>query len=181
MEYLQLALYALIAAMVMLFWKGSQWVLASTRAARESESLTPADLGTLREACEVLIQDLREAADLATAQVENSVRKAELIHEKLSELLPDVALVSSQNLSEEQGHSYSLRLEKTASEPKPLTPEPDFELNEFADPMDRIYFMADSGMNASEIARRENRPAGEIKLILDLRKLQAENSSRLTA
>lgn len=182
MEYLQLALYALIAAMVMLFWKGSQWILASTRAARESESLTPADLGALREACEVLIQDLREAADLATARVENSVRKAELIHEKLSGLLPDVALVSSQNLSEEQGQSYSLRLEETPSVvPESHSPEPDFELNEFADPMDRIYFMADSGMNASEIARRENRPAGEIKLILDLRKLQAENPSRQTA
>lgn len=181
MEYLQLAFYALIAVMALLFWKGSQWVLASTRAAHESESLTPNDLNALREACEVLIQDLREAADLATARVENSVRKAELIHEKLSDLLPDVALVSSQSLADEPRESFSLRLEEepsvlpvAAQEPAPVT-------EEFTDPLDRIYFMADSGMNATEIARRENRPAGEIKLILDLRRLQADNPSRQTA
>jgi len=72
----QLMVYALIAGFVLVFWKAAQWTLASTRAARDSESLTPADLQSLQEACEGLIADLREVADEATARVNLAVQKA---------------------------------------------------------------------------------------------------------
>ncbi len=88
MEYYQLMVYALIAGFVLVFWKAAQWTLASTRAARDSESLTPADLQALQEACEGLIADLREVADEATARVNLAVQKAEIIVSKLDESIP---------------------------------------------------------------------------------------------
>lgn len=175
----QLIVYALIAGFVLVFWKAAQWTLASTRAARTAESLTPEDMLALKEACENLLEDLRAAADDATARVDLAVRKAEIIAAKLNDSLP-MTSVLVQAEPDEQPQTETLSAAAAvqqaataalaaASQPAAAQPEP-----LPADPIQRMYVLADQGLSATEIARREKRTPGEVKLILDLRTMESE-------
>lgn len=161
MDLYQLVVYALIAGFVAVFWKAAQWTLASTKAARASESLTPADLEALQEACEGLITDLRAAADESTARVAQAIERAEIVCRHLSDSVPmDRILVAG-----DAPAATPAAQPEPASQPVAALPE---------DPIKRIYHFADTGMDHTEIAARENRSPGEVKLILDLRELQAD-------
>lgn len=84
MDTYTLLVFAILAAFVAVFWKVAQWAMNSARAARETESLTPADMEALRETCDALVADLRSAADECTAQVEEAIRKAQAAAESLA-------------------------------------------------------------------------------------------------
>lgn len=169
MDFYQITVYALILGFVAVFWKASQWAMASTRAMREEQSLTPDDLLKLKDACEDLIADLRAAADESTAQVEGAIRKAELVLNKMQGAMP--ATIVAQIADDT------------------MTP-PDILLNESSevlvggpaqenaiDLLKRVYHLADQGYSLTDIARRENRSPGEVKLILDVRNLQAQQEA----
>ncbi|BCW99776.1 MAG: hypothetical protein ACUVSM_07055 [Armatimonadota bacterium] len=169
MDTYQLTVYALIAGFVLIFWKAAQWAMTSARAARDSESLTPADLMALQEACEGLISDLREVADDATARVNLAVAKAEIVLEKLAQTVPVDAVLARA----EVGHPAVDAPEEELSQPAPA----EVDLAGIQDPVERVYRLADLGHSCEEIARMENRSPGEVRLILDLRNLQMESQA----
>ena len=159
----QLIVYALIAGFVLVFWKAAPWTLASTRATRTAESLTPEDMLALKEACENLLEDLRAAADDATARVDLAVRKAEIIAAKLNDSLTET-LSAAAAVQQAATAALAAASQPAAAQPEPLP----------ADPIQRMYVLADQGLSATEIARREKRTPGEVKLILDLRTMESE-------
>lgn len=179
-EY-QIALYALIGAFVVVFWKASQWALASARATKEAESLTPGDLDALREACEFLITDLRAAADESTAQIELAIRKAEIITDKLNQMIPmvmsNVHIVEDTEVGE---RPLEITLNGSAVQNPEMAREvvrghngSRADFHEEDEDFNRIYQLSDMGASISDIARSEGKSPGEIKLILDLRNMQS--------
>lgn len=163
----QLMLYALIAGFVLVFWKAAQWAMMSTRAARDAQSLTPSDLLGLSESCEQLIMDLRTAADECTAQVEAAVRKAELLLGKLDGAMPATIIAEVVRDAPEApagANKPARAFEEQLASARDEAPE---------DPVQRMYWLADRGLPVADIARMENRSSAEVKLILDLRRLEA--------
>ncbi len=177
MDTYQLTVYALIAGFVLIFWKAAQWAMASARAARDSESLTPADLMALQEACEGLISDLRDVADDATARVSMAVARAELVLEKLAHSVPvDAVLARAEAVppaAEGNGDSPPVSVAEPLSAPAASGPD----VSSIQDPVERVCRLAELGHSCEDIARMEQRSPGEVRLILDLRNLQMEGQA----
>ncbi len=111
-----------------------------------------------------LIADLREVADEATARVNLAVQKAEIIVSKLDESIPIESILAQVDRSEQP----------RAAEVESLNRVPQVDISSIEDPTLRIYHLADQGHSADDIAAREGRSPGEVRLILDLRKLKME-------
>lgn len=168
METYPYILFAIFASMIYAFWKAGSWLMSNGKAVRDRESLSPADLDALTRACEDLISDLRSAADDCTARVENSIRKAEIIASKLDQSVPSIDKLQIV-LDEGDGALGSAAAPVVVDGIEPVQ----------TDPMLRVYQLADQGRSPAEIARLEKRPIGEIKLMLDLRKLQSPGTPPL--
>lgn len=181
-----IALVIVVIGTVYLMFRSSQWMrgkrgLTPTQSqAKAIQNLTQA--GEIRHQLEKLIVDLEELArqinghiDTRFCKLEVLIRHADQRIKKLEELTGvNVDAVKSPTPKTPTLVKSSQTIASSTKNAAPITATPAPAPTEAmsSDDLDRqsIYRLADSGENAINIAKLMNRPAGEIELILSLRR-----------
>lgn len=159
MELNQLTILFVVALPALVLWTANR---RSQQGREEEHSLSQSELTDLKAACQTLVRDLQRAADEATRQVDAAVARAEIITSKLDDALPALNIIVEDD--EDEGERADQVILAGDCEPESRD-----RLIEAADAFRRVYDLADQGLSAHDIALRENRSPGEVKLLLDIR------------
>jgi len=135
-----------------------KWLAQSMAVRHSAESITPEDLKALEDASARMVDEIKETAAVAIRDLDDrceQLRKLILIADQKVMLWSQIIADQTQPIAESKA-------------PEVFT-SPIPERSEDADTAQRIYHLADSGMDPAEIAREAGQPIGEVELLLGLR------------
>jgi DNA-binding NarL/FixJ family response regulator len=108
---------------------------------------------------------MAEMARQISAQLDTRTQKLEMLIKEADEKMAELRALMEKNVEPPRMKTMRLVDDDTELLPRRMTippsqPDPRYE---------QVYALADQGASAPEIAKRLNRPSGEVELILKLR------------
>lgn len=125
---------------------GLRWTLSAMSTRGSAESLTPEDLRVLENAAARLVDDIKQTADAAVRDLDERCEKLRVLTAHADQRL---AMLAGQT-----------EVARSSIAERPVSGDGGRE---------RVYALADEGLEADEIARVTAMPLGEVTLLLGLR------------